>query len=155
MVIAWLRLGVGGGIRRRAASVDGDDVQDGTGGEKRAFIGLRMRCRGGKLDSCEIFLSAKRMTSDRIRPLEVRYLLRTHLAPMLLPSASSVSTIGGADGVVGVTVFGVAIFALLRLLSAMLSQRQPCPNHECRKYVPDSSPDTQQQRAVRRKATDA
>jgi hypothetical protein len=66
MVIAWLRLGIGGRIRRRVTSVDGDNVQDGAGCEQRAFVGLRMRCRSGKLDSCKIFLSVKRMTSDGI-----------------------------------------------------------------------------------------
>jgi hypothetical protein len=74
---------------------------------------------------------------------------------MLFPSASNVSTIGGADGVVGVTVFGVAIFALLRLLSPMLLHLQRYPNLQCRKYVLSSSPNTQQQRAVRGKAIDA
>jgi len=99
--------------RSSGARVDGNDVENRTGGEEGALEGLRLRRGGGELDTGEVFRSVSRHVSyvqdyskaeqDKlVNPIGHN---KTYRAPIALPRASTVST--GA----GVLTFGVATLA--------------------------------------------
>jgi hypothetical protein len=101
------------------ARVDGDDIEDRTGGEEGALEGLRLGRGGGELDAGEGFvlvschvLNVSNYSQDKQTWLaNCRGWNRTYRAPIALPRASTVST--GA----GVFAFGVATLAGLVVLA--------------------------------------